>query len=48
MYTNFILDPISMPGGEEVDGIKLQIDPTEKYLFFVNKKDSFLWEITLK
>lgn len=46
--TNLILDPITMPGGEEVDGIKLQIDPTEKYLFFVNKKDSFLWEITLK
>lgn len=33
---------------EEVDGIKLQIDNGENYLFFVNKKDSFLWEYALK
>lgn len=34
--------------GEEIDGIKLSIDDTQKYLFFVNKKDSFLWKLDLK
>jgi len=35
-------------GGEEVDGIKLAVDENENYLFFVNKKDNFLWELELK
>src|SRR3989344_1322949 len=43
-----ILDPATAPGGEEIDGIKLAMDEGENYLFFVNKKDSFLWELNLK
>jgi len=43
-----ILDPITLNGGEEIDGIKLAMDEGENYLFFVNKKDSFLWELELK
>ena len=33
---------------EKLDGIKLALDAGENYLFFVNKKDSFLWELNLK
>src|SRR3989338_1925262 len=43
-----IIDPMSVSGGEEVDGTKLALDESENYLFFVNKKDSFLWELDLK
>lgn len=43
-----ILDPITMERGEEIDGIKLTLDENEDYLFFVNKKDSFLWKFDLK
>ncbi|OGI66139.1 hypothetical protein A3A95_00270 [Candidatus Nomurabacteria bacterium RIFCSPLOWO2_01_FULL_39_18] len=43
-----IEDPIMALGGEDVDGIKLALDEGESYLFFVNKKDSFLWELKLK
>ena len=43
-----IVDPLTVEGGEEVDGVKLAMDPSENYLFFVNKKDSFLWELQLK
>ncbi|OGI79985.1 hypothetical protein A2W43_02805 [Candidatus Nomurabacteria bacterium RIFCSPHIGHO2_12_40_11] len=43
-----ILDPVTVLGGEDVDGIKLTVDQGENYLFFVNKKDSFLWELSLK
>jgi peptidoglycan hydrolase-like protein with peptidoglycan-binding domain len=43
-----VLDPITIAGGEEIDGIKLAMDEGENYLFFVNKKDSFLWELNLK
>lgn len=46
--TSMILDPITIEGGEEIDGIKLNLDENENYLFFVNKKDSYLWEIKLK
>lgn len=46
--TTMILDPINVVGGEEIDGIKLALDEGENYLFFVNKKDSFLWEFGLK
>jgi len=35
-------------GGEDIDSIKLMLDDGENYLFFVNKKDSFLWELNLK
>lgn len=45
--TNIIADPILAPNGEEIDGIKLMLDTNEKYLFFVNKKDSFLWQLEL-
>ena len=38
----------TVSGGEDVDGIKLMIDEGENYLFFVNKKDSYLWELGLK
>ncbi len=43
-----LLDPITVTGGEEIDGIKLALDESENYLFFVNKKDSFLWKFSLK
>ena len=44
---NFLIDP-STVAGEEVDGIKLMLDQNENFLFFVNKKDSFLWELDLR
>jgi hypothetical protein len=43
-----LLDPITLSKGEEIDGIKLALDDGANYLFFVNKKDSFLWEMGLK
>jgi hypothetical protein len=43
-----VVDPSTTTVGEEIDGIKLAIDDGENYLFFVNKKDSFLWELKLK
>jgi len=43
-----IIDPISVKGGEEIDGIKLSLDSGENHLFFVNKKDSYLWKLDLK
>ncbi len=43
-----IVDPITISGGEEIDGTKLTLDEGENYLFFVNKKDSFLWKLDLK
>ncbi len=43
-----LADPTSFSGGEEIDGIKLSLDEGENYLFFVNKKDSYLWELVLK
>ncbi|MEI8175101.1 MAG: hypothetical protein WCG28_04085 [bacterium] len=46
--TTMLADPTSFTKGEEVDGIKLSLDSGENYLFFVNKKDSFLWELNLK
>ncbi len=42
-----IIDPAIVNGGEEIDGTKLMLDDGGKYLFFVNKKDSFLWELGL-
>lgn len=43
-----IADLVVMSRGEEIDSIKLALDDNENYLFFVNKKDSFLWELGLK
>ena len=43
-----VSDPLTVLGGEDIDGIKLMTDDGENYLFFVNKKDSFLWELNLK
>jgi hypothetical protein len=43
-----LLDPITITGGSDIDGIKLALDAGENYLFFVNKKDSYLWEYLLK
>jgi hypothetical protein len=45
--TTIIADPLLMPNGEDIDGTKLSLDTGEKYLFFVNKKDSFLWHLEL-
>jgi len=45
--TAMILDLVSI-SGEEVDGIKLTLDEGQNYLFFVNKKDSYLWELNLR
>ncbi|MFH1201108.1 MAG: hypothetical protein V1484_02140 [bacterium] len=42
-----ITDPTAV-SGEDIDSIKLMLDDGENYLFFVNKKDSFLWELSLK
>lgn len=33
---------------EDMDNIKLSLDQNEGYLFFVNKKDSLLWQLILK
>jgi hypothetical protein len=46
--TTLLVDPTTVSGGEDIDGIKLALDPSESYLSFVNKKDSFLWELNLK
>ena len=43
-----IIDPGTTASEEEIDGIKLTVDEKENYLFFVNKKDSFLWGLSLK
>lgn len=46
--TTMLADPFLIPGGEDMDGIKLGLSADENYLFFVNKKDSYLWELELK
>jgi hypothetical protein len=46
--TTLIIDPATVKNAEEIDGIKLALDEGENYLFFVNKKDSFLWKLDLK
>jgi len=45
--TDMLVDPLTVNGGEDIDGIKLAVDSNGNYLFFVNKKDSFLWEFKL-
>jgi hypothetical protein len=46
--TTMLVDPMTVTGNQEIDGIKLALDAGENYLFFVNKKDSFLWELSIK
>lgn len=46
--TTIISDPALDTGGEDIDGIKLALDNSGKYLLFVNKKDSFLWKLDLE
>ncbi|MFA5937482.1 MAG: hypothetical protein WC822_06430 [Candidatus Paceibacterota bacterium] len=48
MNTTLISDPTLVVLGEEVDGIKLNLDENQNYLFFVNKKDSYLWKLELQ
>ena len=43
-----LLNPTTIIGSEEIDALKLTLDVDENYLFFVNKKDSFLWKLELK
>lgn len=43
-----IADPTAFTNGEEIDGIKLSLDTAGNYLFLVNKKDSYLWELKLQ
>ncbi len=45
--STLILDPATITK-EQIDGTKLMLDAGENYLFFVNKKDSFLWKLDLK
>ncbi|OGI76089.1 hypothetical protein A3C67_01890 [Candidatus Nomurabacteria bacterium RIFCSPHIGHO2_02_FULL_42_19] len=45
--TRMILDPTTVAGGEITDGIKLALDEKQNYLFFINKKNSYLWELKL-
>jgi hypothetical protein len=46
--TTILADPATLTTPEEVDGIKLSLDSSQKYLFFVSKKNSSLWELDLK
>ncbi len=45
---SIISDMSSGKGIEDMDNIKLALDQDENYLFFINKKDSHLWELKLK
>lgn len=45
--TELLADPAAI-AGEEIDGTKLSLDPNENFLFFVNKKDSYLWRVDLR
>ena len=45
--SNMISDPTAEVG-QDIDGIKLALDQNEEYLFFINKKDSYLWKLSLK
>ena len=42
-----ISDPTQVVEGEDVDAVKLSLDQNQNYLFFMNKKDSYLWELNL-
>jgi hypothetical protein len=43
-----LVDPETISIGERVDAIKMTLDEGENYLFFINKKDNFLWKLDLK
>lgn len=43
-----LIDPATVEGGEDIDGTKLALDENENSLFFINKKDSYLWYLDLK
>ncbi|MFH1608829.1 MAG: hypothetical protein ABH951_02310 [Patescibacteria group bacterium] len=45
--TTMVLDVIRAGNEEELDIIKLDTDENQDYLFFMNKKDSYLWELDL-
>lgn len=45
---NKIVDPSSLYEGEYIDLINLKLDEEEKNLFFMNKRDSYLWGVILK
>ena len=45
--TTMVSDPASI-NSEEVDGVRLSLDDNQNFLFFMNKKDSYLWELNLK
>lgn len=44
---NKIADPLEI-AGEDVDATTISLNDNEDYLFFINKKDSYLWELNLK
>ncbi len=46
--TIMLADLSSMRMGEDIDAIKLAVEDTGNNLFFVNKKNSYLWELNLK
>jgi hypothetical protein len=46
--STLIVDPETTERGERLDGIMPMLDENENYLFFINKKDSFLWELKLR
>ncbi|MEX2052288.1 MAG: hypothetical protein WD991_01155 [Candidatus Paceibacterota bacterium] len=48
LEATLLLNPVAEINGEEIDGIRLSLDEAENYLFFINKKDSFLWEFYLR
>lgn len=45
--TRALIEPINI-AGEEIDVIKPTLSPNEDYLFFINKKDSNLWQLKLE
>ena len=44
--TELIVNP-TIEAGVEIDGIKLSLSKKENKLYFVNKKDSYLWSLDL-
>lgn len=36
-----------IPEDKDIDGIKLAVDESEKYLFLINKNDNYLWRVDL-
>lgn len=47
-YQNQLLfTPEAEEGGEPTDGIRLGIDTTNTYLYFINKKNNILWQYAL-